>query len=93
MKIHVQLDIQVTWLKGFEVPIVHVNADDPEACLAAVLLAVKYREKYNKDFLIDLIGYRRFGHNEMDEPLVTQPQTYAIVQKHPTQKKFIQNSF
>ena len=87
MKIHVQLDIQVTWLKGFEVPIVHVNADDPEACLAAVLLAVQYREKYNKDFLIDLIGYRRFGHNEMDEPLVTQPQTYAIVQKHPTPKE------
>lgn len=73
--------------KGFEVPIVHVNADDSEACFAAVLLAVKYREKYNKDFLIDLIGYRRFGHNEMDEPLVTQPQTYAIVQKHPTPKE------
>ena len=77
--------------KGFEVPIVHVNADDPEACLAAVLLAVKYREKYNKDFLIDLIGYRRFGHNEMDEPLVTQPQTYAIVHKHPTLKEIYKN--
>ncbi|RID81633.1 2-oxoglutarate dehydrogenase E1 component [Peribacillus asahii] len=73
--------------KGFEVPVVHVNADDPEACLAAVHLAVLYREKYKKDFLIDLIGYRRFGHNEMDEPLVTQPQTYALVHKHPTQKE------
>ena len=73
--------------KGFEVPIVHVNADDPEACLAAVFLAIQYRQKYQKDFLIDLIGYRRFGHNEMDEPLVTQPQTYAIVQKHPTIKE------
>ena len=73
--------------KGFEVPIVHVNADDPEACLAAVFLAIRYREKYQKDFLIDLIGYRRFGHNEMDEPLVTQPQTYALVHKHPTIKE------
>lgn len=73
--------------KGFDVPIVHVNADDPEACMAAVYLAVEYREKYHKDFLIDLIGYRRFGHNEMDEPLTTQPLTYAIVQKHPTLKE------
>lgn len=72
--------------KGFDVPIVHVNADDPEACLAAVYLAVQYREKYQKDFLIDLVGYRRFGHNETDEPLVTQPQTYALVHKHPTLK-------
>ncbi|WP_110927849.1 2-oxoglutarate dehydrogenase E1 component [Bacillus massiliglaciei] len=73
--------------KGFEVPIVHVNADDPEACLAAVKLANEYREKYKKDFLIDLIGYRRFGHNEMDEPLVTQPEMYALVHKHPTVKE------
>ncbi|WP_141993740.1 2-oxoglutarate dehydrogenase E1 component [Peribacillus simplex] len=73
--------------KGFEVPIVHVNADDPEACMAAVNLANLYREKYNKDFLIDLIGYRRFGHNEMDEPLVTQPEMYALIHKHSTVKE------
>ncbi|MBA9027665.1 2-oxoglutarate dehydrogenase E1 component [Peribacillus huizhouensis] len=73
--------------KGFEVPIVHVNADDPEACLAAVTLAIQYREKFKKDFLIDLIGYRRFGHNEMDEPLVTQPEMYGLIQKHPTVKE------
>lgn len=73
--------------KGFEVPIVHVNADDPEACLAAVSLAHQYRMKFKKDFLIDLIGYRRFGHNEMDEPLVTQPQMYAKINQRPTIKE------
>lgn len=70
--------------KGFEIPIVHVNADDPEACLAAAYFAYEYRRRFNKDFLIDLIGYRRFGHNEMDEPSVTQPKMYEIVTKRPT---------
>ena len=70
--------------KGYEIPIVHVNADDPEACMAAVYLAMEYREKFNSDFLIDLIGYRRFGHNEMDEPAMTQPKLYEKVRKHPT---------
>ncbi|MBM7693356.1 2-oxoglutarate dehydrogenase E1 component [Peribacillus deserti] len=69
--------------KGYEIPIVHVNADDPEACIAAVELAYQYRKKFKKDFLIDLIGYRRFGHNEMDEPLVTNPQMYNLIHKHP----------
>ncbi|GGH89018.1 2-oxoglutarate dehydrogenase E1 component [Pullulanibacillus pueri] len=70
--------------KGYEIPIVHVNADDPEACLAAANLAFEYREKYGKDFLIDLIGYRRFGHNEMDDPSVTQPKLYELVHAHDT---------
>ncbi|MGX1193589.1 2-oxoglutarate dehydrogenase E1 component [Metabacillus sp. SLBN-84] len=70
--------------KGYEIPIVHVNADDPEACLAAVLMAIEYRKLFNRDFLIDLIGYRRFGHNEMDEPMTTQPQLYEKIRKHPT---------
>lgn len=70
--------------KGFEIPVVHVNADDPEACLAAVYLASEYRRRFHKDFLIDLRGYRRFGHNEMDDPEVTQPQLYAEVRRHPT---------
>lgn len=70
--------------KGFEIPIVHVNADDPIACIAAVTLAYQYRMRFQKDFLIDLIGYRRFGHNEMDDPAVTQPEKYEKVNNHPT---------
>ncbi len=70
--------------KGFEIPIVHVNADDPEACLAAARMAHAYREQFGKDFLIDLIGYRRFGHNEGDEPAFTQPMMYETINSHPT---------
>lgn len=72
--------------KGFEIPIVHVNADDPESVLAAAILATKYREKFHKDFVIDLIGYRRYGHNETDDPMVTNPMMYTVVSKHPTVK-------
>ncbi len=70
--------------KGFDVPIVHVNADDPEACLGAIRLAVAYREQFHGDFVIDLVGYRRHGHNEEDEPAYTQPNMYALVADHPT---------
>ncbi len=70
--------------KGYEMPVVHVNADDPEACMAAARLAYAYREKFHKDFMIDLIGYRRFGHNEGDEPAYTQPKMYEIIRDHPT---------
>ncbi|CAM3725607.1 2-oxoglutarate dehydrogenase E1 component [Alkalicoccus chagannorensis] len=70
--------------KGFNVPVIHVNADDVEACLAAMHLAYLYRKEFSKDIVIDLIGYRRYGHNEMDEPLATQPQLYKKVQEHPT---------
>jgi len=59
--------------KGFDVPIVHVNADDPEAAVSAVRLALAYREEFGHDLVIDLVGYRRFGHNEQDEPAYTQP--------------------
>ncbi|WP_160032060.1 2-oxoglutarate dehydrogenase E1 component [Paenibacillus sp. An7] len=68
--------------KGYEIPIVHVNADHPEACVAAMRLASAYRNRYKKDFLIDLIGYRRYGHNETDDPETTQPTVYAKVKKH-----------
>ena len=59
--------------KGFNVPIIHVNADDVEACMSAVRLAMAYRERWHRDVVIDVIGYRRFGHNETDEPAYTQP--------------------
>ncbi|MBB4826039.1 2-oxoglutarate dehydrogenase E1 component [Sporosarcina luteola] len=70
--------------KGFEVPVLHVNADHPESVIAAAALAFEYRQKFEKDILIDLIGYRRYGHNEMDEPLVTNPMMYHDIHKHPT---------
>lgn len=70
--------------KGFEMPIVHVNADDPIACLAAIRLAAAYRAEFGKDFLIDLIGYRRWGHNEGDDPAFTQPRMYAAIETQPT---------
>lgn len=70
--------------KGFKVPIVHVNADDPEACIEAIRLAFAYQARYEKDFLIDLIGYRRYGHNELDEPGFTQPLMYDTIRQHPT---------
>jgi 2-oxoglutarate dehydrogenase E1 component len=70
--------------KGFEIPIIHVNADDPVGSIEAVRTAFAYRQKFQKDFLIDLIGYRRYGHNEGDEPGFTQPQMYKAIEAHPT---------
>lgn len=70
--------------KGFEIPIVHVNADDAEASIAAAEMAYAYRQKYHKDFLIDVVGYRRWGHNEGDDPSITQPLMYSEVGDHPT---------
>ncbi|MCW3041574.1 MAG: 2-oxoglutarate dehydrogenase, subunit, partial [Solirubrobacterales bacterium] len=67
--------------KGFDVPIIHVNADDVAACISAVRLAFAFRQEFGHDVLIDLIGYRRFGHNEADEPAYTQPEMTAIIKK------------
>ncbi len=68
--------------KGFDIPIIRVNADDVEACVAAVRLAHGFRQAFNRDALIDLIGYRRFGHNETDEPAYTQPLMYERIKGH-----------
>src|SRR5215207_872326 len=69
--------------KGFEVPVIHVNADDPLACMEAARTAFAYRQKFRKDFVVNLIGYRRYGHNEGDEPRFTQPVMYKEIDQHP----------
>jgi 2-oxoglutarate dehydrogenase E1 component len=73
--------------RGFKIPIVHVNADDPEACVAAARMAYAYRALFQRDFLIDLIGYRRYGHNEGDEASFTQPIMYATIASQPTTRE------
>ncbi|NIT94355.1 MAG: hypothetical protein GWN82_08515, partial [Gemmatimonadetes bacterium] len=57
---------------------------DPEACLATIRLAMAYRREFHDDFVIDLVGYRRHGHNEGDEPAYTQPVAYGTIDRHPT---------
>ncbi|HEY6807189.1 MAG TPA: multifunctional oxoglutarate decarboxylase/oxoglutarate dehydrogenase thiamine pyrophosphate-binding subunit/dihydrolipoyllysine-residue succinyltransferase subunit, partial [Gemmatimonadales bacterium] len=73
--------------KGFDAPIIHVNADDPEACLAAARLAMLYRDKFHADVVIDIVGYRRHGHNEGDEPAYTQPVMYERIKQAPTARQ------
>ena len=69
--------------KGVQAPILHVNGDDPEAVTFACKLAMEYRQKFHRDIVIDMWCYRRFGHNEGDEPSFTQPQMYAKIRQHP----------
>jgi len=73
--------------KGFDIPIVHVNADDPEAALAAIRLALAYRRRFGHDVVVDLVGYRRHGHNEQDEAAYTQPLLAGAIEDHPTARE------
>jgi 2-oxoglutarate dehydrogenase E1 component len=70
--------------KGFDIPIIHVNADDPEAAISAVRLALAFRRRFESDVVLDLVGYRRHGHNEQDEAAYTQPLMAAQIAAHPT---------
>ncbi|MBU6485139.1 MAG: 2-oxoglutarate dehydrogenase E1 component [Betaproteobacteria bacterium] len=73
--------------KMIEAPILHVNGDDPEACLLATEIALDYRQSYHKDVFIDLVCFRRLGHNEADEPMITQPLMYKKINQHPGTRK------
>ena len=70
--------------KGFDVPIIHVNADDPEAAVSSIRLALAFRRRFGRDVVIDLIGYRRWGHNEGDEPAYTQPLMAERIKQQPS---------
>ncbi|MGZ3691988.1 MAG: 2-oxoglutarate dehydrogenase E1 component, partial [Pseudobdellovibrio sp.] len=70
--------------KVLAIPVIHVNGDDVEACIRATDIAIRYRQEWKRDIVINVTCYRRFGHNEGDEPAYTQPLMYEIIRKHPT---------
>src|SRR3954466_4863723 len=70
--------------KGFDIPIIHVNADDPEAAISAIRLSLAFRRRFESDVVVDIVGYRRHGHNEQDEAAYTQPLMAVQIADHPT---------
>jgi 2-oxoglutarate dehydrogenase E1 component len=70
--------------KMVQAPIFHVNGDDPEACVRVMRLAFDFRQRFRKDVVVDMICYRRYGHNELDEPAFTQPRMYELIEQHPS---------
>ena len=78
--------------KGFQIPIFHVNGDDPEACVRAARLAFEYRQEFGRDVIIDMICYRRRGHNEGDDPAMTQPRMYDLIEgKRPVRHLYAES--
>ncbi|MCO5114013.1 MAG: 2-oxoglutarate dehydrogenase E1 component [Bdellovibrionaceae bacterium] len=77
--------------KSIKAPIILVNGDDVEACVRAMDMAVRFRQQFKQDVVIEIVGYRRFGHNEGDEPAFTQPKMYDVIKKHPTTFEIYKN--
>ncbi len=73
--------------KIIDAPVLHVNGDDPEAVVFCVKLATEFRQKFKRDIFVDMVCYRRHGHNESDEPKFTQPSLYNIISKHPNPRE------
>lgn len=73
--------------KTVQAPILHVNGDDPEAVVRTARIAFEYRQRFHKDIVVDMVCYRRYGHNEGDEPSFTHPQMYKVIERHPSVRK------
>ena len=75
------------FVRGFDIPIIHINGDDIYSCIKATKVAIDYKNKFNKEIVLDLVAYRRYGHQEMDDPTITQPLMYEKISNHPSVTK------